>query len=60
MFPLGKTVLKGHLVLSIMSCLSAPVHHRDLSIVSRPFSFARTILSCFFLSVHAVLYGVFR
>ena len=57
---LKKSALRGHPVLSIMSCLSAPVHHRDLSIVSRPFSFAHTIMSCFSLSVHAVLYHVFQ
>ena len=54
-----KTALRGHLVLSVMSCLSARHHHRDLSIASRPFSFAHTILSCCFLAVHAVLYDVF-
>ena len=60
MFSFGnKSALRCHLVLSIMSCLSAPVHHRDLSIASRPFSFAHTILSCCFLSVHALLYDVF-
>ena len=47
-------MLKGHLachVLSIGSC--------DLSIVSRPFSVAHMIMSCFSPSVHAVLYHVF-
>ena len=54
-----KSALRSHLVLSIMSCISGLVHFSDMSIGNRPLPFTHAIMSCFFLSVHAVLYDVF-